>query len=489
MQFDSRNIPQDCIKRHMLSDRDCDQIDYKELNLTEDDSVCEYSGPSELGLAWSSSCSKLAQYLTKKGAGIDSSIQWGRLTLASDANPTCQKRPRESEVEVASKKRCRRASMGDLVADIQTVREMLQASISNNPQKQDEEVFLTVAGSVETVHSMLSLTAEAGLSLNNPAETLESRSNQFTSSNSGEPQSNCSQSKIEPNLFQIHSGEASYLDDIFSSIQSIASTRSSASRSGSMRLSTHTAPEVTVLFIDIKGFTAECAAMPAGRVGEWVAAFYERVDDAAARHGVSKVEVRGDCCICVSGAEGRVPSRAVAARAEEDRRGDQATRMLAFAAALHADLATLPGGTGGATAARMGVATGDVALLVNAAGGWEAAPCACVRGEAAEIAARLEAWAAPGRVYVHRSTAERWAAEAGRAPPATGPVECEAQGAEAAAVYDCVALHLPYGRRWAGRGVASVRGCGRGQGSGAAARAGPQGGGAAAEGQRVILTV
>jgi hypothetical protein len=40
--------------------------------------------------------------------------------------------------------------------------------------------------------------------------------------------------------------------------------------------------------------------------------FYVRVDVAAAAHGVSKVEVRGDCCICVAGAAGRVPCRALA---------------------------------------------------------------------------------------------------------------------------------------------------------------------------------
>ena len=119
-------------------------------------------------------------------------------------------------------------------------------------------------------------------------------------------------------------------------MQSITSNTSS--RNTPLRMSTHTA-QVTVLSIDIKGFTTSCAAMPAARVGEWVAAFYCHVDAAAAAHGVSKVEVRGDCCICVTGAEGDVPARAVAAPAGEDRRADQATRMLSFAAALHADRA------------------------------------------------------------------------------------------------------------------------------------------------------
>jgi hypothetical protein len=39
----------------------------KKLTLSQNDSADEYSGKSELGLAW--------QY--RKGAGIDSSIKWG----------------------------------------------------------------------------------------------------------------------------------------------------------------------------------------------------------------------------------------------------------------------------------------------------------------------------------------------------------------------------------------------------------------------------
>ncbi len=326
--------------------------------------------------------------------------------------------------------------MGDLVADIQTVRELLHASLTNNPQKQDEEVYLTVTGTVETVHTMLSLTAEAGHSLHSQLATLEP---QTSGMDIPAVQPHSAHPKPD-NIFRVPSvcEPSSYIDDIFSSVQSIASTRSSTSRSNSMRLSTHTAPEVTVLFIDIKGFTAECAAMPAGRVGEWVAAFYERVDEVAACYGVSKVEVRGDCCICIAGAEGSVPARAAAAPAAADRRADQATRMLAFAAALTADLATLPGGSGsGPTAARMGVATGEAAFLVSDAAD-ALAGFASVQGDAVNLAARMEALSAPGAVHVHKSTADRWAAEApGRAAPHTACVECKGRGLQRAAVFDC----------------------------------------------------
>ena len=216
-----------------------------------------------------------------------------------------------------------------------------------------------------------------------------------------------------------------------------ALTERSLSRSTSFKHTTNVLPDVTVLFIDIKGFTSACAAMPAARVGEWVADFYERVDAVAAAHGVSKIEVRGDCCVCVAGVAGRVPYRAIA-HAADDPLGDQATRMLAFAAALHADLATLPSsGPAAATTTRMGIASGEVAFL--AAAGPDAAPFASVRGDAVDAAARMEALASAGEALVHKTAAHRWAAEGRRAPPATMCVEVKGGGLQRAAVFDCAA--------------------------------------------------
>jgi class 3 adenylate cyclase len=190
--------------------------------------------------------------------------------------------------------------------------------------------------------------------------------------------------------------------------------------------------------------------MPAGRVGEWVAAFYQLVDAAAAAHGVTRVESRGDCCVCVTGAAGAVPAaHGAAACAAADGAEDQATRMLAFAAALHARVAALPVGgrradqtfaasTAG-TAVRMGMATGEASFLAIDGGGG-AAPSVSVTGAAAAVAARMEALAAPGLARVHRSTADKWAAEAGRAPPATAlVVGAVGAAAERAAEFDCAA--------------------------------------------------
>jgi class 3 adenylate cyclase len=201
-------------------------------------------------------------------------------------------------------------------------------------------------------------------------------------------------------------------------------------------LSTYSIPKVTVLCIDIQGFTAACAAMPASHVGVWVVDFYSRVRAVAAQHGVSTVEARGDACVCVAGAEGAVPSRAMAAAAA-DPQHDQATRMLAFAAALHDNLSTLSVGDGGATTTRMGIATGEAAFLVSSA--TAGGRFASVQGEAVGAATRMEALAGSGAVLVHRSTAHKWAAEARQPPPPSVKVECAGRGLQRAAVFDCAA--------------------------------------------------
>ena len=184
-----------------------------------------------------------------------------------------------------------------------------------------------------------------------------------------------------------------------------------------------------------------------------MAAFSFTVDKVAAMHGVQKVAVRGDCCICVAGLESAVPAPVPTMTESQDQRSDQATRILAFAAELHSSLATLTARDGdggeGSTTTRMGVATGEVSFLFgSAAAGSDAAPFASVRGTAIDIAAQLEARATPGKVYVHRSTADKWAAETRRPPPPSAVMECSGGVRQRAAVYDCAAqafvnVHVP----------------------------------------------
>ena len=226
-------------------------------------------------------------------------------------------------------------------------------------------------------------------------------------------------------------------------------------------LSAHTAQHVTVMFIDIKGFTEGCAEMTALAAGEWVADFYARVDRAAAACGVRKVEVRGDCCICVAGDD--EPAEPGAATTEDDDdvlpdgEGDgdeparapptQATRALAFATALNSDLAGLGTyGCGRPIRARMGIATGPVAFLVGEAAAAAAAAAldgaslfASVQGDTVNVAARMEALSCPGVAVVHKTAVDQWAAETGRRPPRTACCRVKGKGLQRAAVYDCAA--------------------------------------------------
>jgi class 3 adenylate cyclase len=424
------------------------QVDYDILSINEVDcprsSDSELHGWSHLGLEWSSSASRLAQYLTRKGSGVDASIKWGETPPFPDARDpsprpiTSHKRNIEtrSEIEsVACRKRHRRATVADLTADMEIVKKMLDASLPKYQSEWNEKIFVT-AGCSRKLLSAADSNSEHNDCLRTNLHPRRSDSDCEIKE--------AGKSFVYPRaILRTPSTESSCLS-VASSLHSLSSVRSLSSRTGSMRLSTHTAQQATVLFIDIKGFTSACAAMPASRVGEWVADFYQRVDAAAAAHGVSKVEVRGDCCVCVTGIEGAVPSRAFAPAAA-DPRADQATRMLAFAAALHDDLRTLSV-AGAATATRMGVATGEVAFLVStaaaAASGAElaaaAAHFASAQGEAVALAARMEALAGPGAVYVHRSALHKWAAEARRLPPPTECVDGGAgRGPQWAAVFDC----------------------------------------------------
>jgi class 3 adenylate cyclase len=197
--------------------------------------------------------------------------------------------------------------------------------------------------------------------------------------------------------------------------------------------------------------------MPWRQVGAWVTDFYDRVDRAAAPHGVRKVEVRGDCCICVADDDA---GAAVGG-------AGPVTRALAFAADLHADLVTAAAAPGGrAIVARVGMASGPVALLEDeaaerGAGGvvGDAATAGerggewcfrSVQGDTVNVAARMEALGCPGAAVVHKSAADRWAAENGRVGPRTVCVECKGRGVQRAAVYDL-------GRRaWRGEAEAAA---------------------------------
>jgi class 3 adenylate cyclase len=369
---------------------------------------------------WSMKTSYIVKYLTLKGSKVDKTIKWSSWSSCDpskanlcDDRKLC-KRSLEPTREIPACAKIRRCV--SMVCDSPQETDITQANVRQMEVHDDPLSMLGDSGHRLTANQHLSL----------PDDLFDD-------------------SQYKPQIRPFNS----------------LSRSSSFSHSGSIRITTQIAPKVTILFIDIQGFTAHCAAMPAGHVGEWVAAFYELVDAAAAAQGVTRVESRGDCCVCVAGAAGAAPGappsvNAVAgeaAPASVDGAADQATRMLAFAAALHAKVAALPVGgveSGGRTAVRMGMATGE-AIFYASSGGSDTAPFASVQGAAAAAAAKMEGLAAPGLARVHRSTADKWAAETRRAPPATARVE----GAGRAAVFDCAAR--AFCADAAGRGVPERR--------------------------------
>jgi class 3 adenylate cyclase len=195
----------------------------------------------------------------------------------------------------------------------------------------------------------------------------------------------------------------------------------------SMQLKTYCPTEVSVLFVDIKGFTEACATIRARAVGEWVAAFYTIVNRTATRFGVCKAEVRGDCCICVTGRLADAPCRRLRITESPSR---QVTRMLAFASALHMSLSTTTGGT----PTRMGLAFGEVAFILDC----HDTGFMSVQGDVVNVAARMEAAARVGTVMVHGPAATRWATEAaGRTRPHCETYECKGRGLQHGATFDC----------------------------------------------------
>jgi class 3 adenylate cyclase len=122
-----------------------------------------------------------------------------------------------------------------------------------------------------------------------------------------------------------------------------------------------------VLSIDIRNFTTMCSTMSAMDVGQFVAGFFSTVSAVAAKHsGVTLVETRGDCCVCVCNEE---------------------QIMMDFAMELERCF--------GATV-RIGVASG-VANFLDMSDGHKS-----IYGPAVDKAQMAEAEAIPGQVAVYK---------------------------------------------------------------------------------------
>ena len=187
---------------------------------------------------------------------------------------------------------------------------------------------------------------------------------------------------IDPDIQWDSSSESELLK------QQLINSSTPQSKTPSMTLHTFTIPVATIISIDIAGFTAICSTMSAQSVGEWMAEFYQSVDDAASLHNVVKVETRGDCCICIAGV---LINNDQTVKAIDG--SNHFKQMLEFATELHCIVSQND------TQVRMGIATGEVMIII------EEKICGLIslQGETISHAIEMEGLATTGvaRIYAN----------------------------------------------------------------------------------------
>jgi class 3 adenylate cyclase len=144
--------------------------------------------------------------------------------------------------------------------------------------------------------------------------------------------------------------------------------------------------DVTVLFVDLVGFSAIAKRLSPGHLVEILNAFFSAADRCAERHGLEKVKTIGDAYLAVAGGMG---SRAADSRS-----------AIGFSRDLIAELEQFAGASGIPLQARIGIHTGPVVGGVIgttrlAYDYW---------GDTMNIASRLQAAAPPNGVAVSEAT-------------------------------------------------------------------------------------
>ena len=104
--------------------------------------------------------------------------------------------------------------------------------------------------------------------------------------------------------------------------------------------------DVTVVFVDLVGFSGLAKRLSPGHLVETLNAYFSAADRCAAQHGLEKVKTIGDAYLAVAGGMAS--------------RGGDARAALAFARELIGEIETLAAETGLALEARIGIHTGPV---------------------------------------------------------------------------------------------------------------------------------
>ena len=146
-------------------------------------------------------------------------------------------------------------------------------------------------------------------------------------------------------------------------------------------------PEVTVLFADLVGFTAQAGPIAPTDLVQILDDVFTRLDELAGRHGMEKIKTVGDAYMAVAGAPEPLPRHAEAAadmalEVQECLRGER-----------------WPSGV--ALQVRIGIASGPVVAGVIGRRKF----AYDLWGDTVNVASRLESNCEPGRILVSASTA------------------------------------------------------------------------------------
>jgi len=144
--------------------------------------------------------------------------------------------------------------------------------------------------------------------------------------------------------------------------------------------------DLTVVFVDIVGFSRLAKRLAPGRLVRLLNTFFSAADRCAERHGIEKVKTIGDAYLAVAGGMGSA--------------GGDSRAAVAFARDLIADVAAMGGEGGIALEVRIGIHTGPVVGGVIGSSRlaydyW---------GDTMNIASRLQGVAPPGGVAVSEAT-------------------------------------------------------------------------------------
>ena len=197
-----------------------------------------------------------------------------------------------------------------------------------------------------------------------------------------------------------------------------------ACRMSRMReLQTYSLKHQTIMFVDLQGFTQQCAKTTPDNVGRWITSFYQIVEKTCKEYRVLLIECRGDCCICAT--EGQ----------------QQVTRMLSFSEEVYTHVCSIVvydrGGHMCATSCKMGVASGEASYLLSTSSD-DLLSFTSVQGDVVNVAARLQSMSRAGHIYVHETSINEWAKETGKRLPHTKLLKCKGKPAQVVATYDCI---------------------------------------------------